>query len=105
MRLILKLLCLPIVSSAIACASVAPGAIANLGPIICPASLLEETEGPGEIPGAFLEGLTKDQSDYVLQRESSWEAAFDEVTSKGDDALDTCAAYNQRLRALNEPAG
>ena len=103
MRLMLKLLCLPIVTSAMACASAGPPVTLTLGPIICPASLLlEEPQIPNEISAALLAKLPKEDSDLLVQRDAQWEAAVDEALSRGDDALEACGDYNQRLRELNE---
>lgn len=105
MRLTSKLAILLTSIIATACASAGPNVTLGLGPITCPPSLLTQTEGPEAVDPNFVSSLSAANQRYVTRREAQWETALDEANTKGDDALETCAEYNRRLRALERGGG
>lgn len=99
MRLVLKSATLLTLVAATACAAQRPNVSLGLGPITCPPSMLELTEGPEAIDPNFVSRLSEPDQRYILRRESGWEASIDEANNKVIDGLAACTNYNRALEA------
>ena len=103
MHLTQKLVLLSIALTVSACATPPPPVSLGLGPIICPRSVTEELKGLEEISSEFVSKLSEADQEYILSRETEWEAVVGLGNDSLADAMDACSDYNSRLRELGSP--